>query len=180
MSIPLPPPVAAIVPTDGPTLGGPKTAIIERIRVDIKTTLAQVTTGAGWHKTLTVEDRKQRGESSVSDGLTIIYQGEPQPIDSADQQSTEWTIDFGIKFYILQSETDTAAIDTAVNNTRTDIELALCQPATMQRGGLALITEPSGFLAFEAADGEFAGGVVFVRVQYATNFADGFTSSYGV
>ena len=160
-----------------PYVSAPDT-IEERIRDDIVTTLQSVTTGNGWRQTLSVVGRKQRGDYTIVNNLCIVYADDPTPVEQASYIDHELEQDFAICFYKVQDETGTTDIDELIANTAGDIQSALCQITTHQRGGLALRTMPKGRIGFQEESGEFAGCIVVVTVQYGTRWGDPTASSY--
>lgn len=146
-------------------------SIRERIRDNILTTLAGISTSSGYANTVTVEARRQWG-NDPADRKLVVYQAEGSEMDVAQQnnRAKQWSQRFAVECYALESETSTTAIDDRINTLLADVEKALM--VDYGRGGLAIDTSivESGIMYFEG--GQAAGGVLAFDVYYQTDLYD--------
>lgn len=141
------------------------TPVVELITRDIVRTLAGVTTGAAYANDLHVE-RYVRGGNRTRDRLVIIHQDSPSRAEGAPQGWLRWLQPYLIECRIVEYEGSTVAIDERINSIRADVEKALRVDIT--RGNIANDTDIGDPIIVEDPEGQYAGIIVQIVVQYDT------------
>ena len=148
--------------------------IIEQIAEHIKTTVAGVTVGAGYHQTLSPirPRRSDYADVSPADGNVLIWQENDSPADAAALTTTQFAQEFMLICVVLDSDSETDSIDTRINRVKSDLRKALMADPT--RGGLAIDTAIGASQKID--DGEGLSGIaVTVIVTYRTDLTDPYT-----
>ena len=154
--------------------------IVEQIAANVASTVAAVTVANGYHQDLTASrptSSEWRDGRPQANGTVIIVQDDA---DENEEHSTAgnpglkaWSQGFALVAYVIASEASTAAMDTAVNRVRADLEKALTIDRT--RGNLAIDTIIRAAQHFAAGPGA-TGTAVIVDVLYRTREDDPYTA----
>ena len=152
------------------------TPIIETIAAEIETTIAGITTGAGYNQTLDPLRPKRNDfylEAPV-DLKALVVQADDDVADFQAIGTETWRQTFVIVVFVIDSDTETASIDTRINQVKSDIRKAIFVDTT--RSGNAIDTILAGAVKFD--DGEGATGcAVYFDVLYRTVEGDPYTLS---
>lgn len=159
------------------------TPINEQIAAKILTTVAGVTTAAGYNHTLSAIRPTRYGGFSVVDKLAVIQQLEPEEDPenhvAGDPGAKAWVQPFLIDVFAIPSERSDDPIDTQLNTMRADVEKALMAalpPFGADFDSLAYnahIRAPQ-YLAEQHGAFEFVR--VIVEVHYRTDETDPYTA----
>lgn len=114
-------------------------SILENISANIATTLAGVTTAAGYHQTLIVKrSRRSDFEDIAAEDFTAIVIQEAESERESPYSHTDRAMNYLVPVILMDDDRSTLALDTLKNRVRADIEKALRVDPT--RGGYALDT----------------------------------------
>ena len=145
--------------------------LIERIALNLATTLATVTTANGYHQDVADVIRPTRlADDGLVDRRVLLGQGEPSEAEDSSEAFKTWLQPFPAVLYVRPSEKDSTPVDTLVNRFRTDVEKAVMVDQT--RGGLALDTLVRAYENVLSEDGALGGVVVHVEVLYRHRVED--------
>jgi hypothetical protein len=150
---------------------------IEHIAVDIKSAVDAVTVANGFNQDLVAVRPRRNDFSDVTpeNGKVLIWQSDedkPGPEDQA-YSTTEWMQPFLLIAFVLDSDSESASIDTRLNQVRADLQKKLREDVT--RGGYAIDTELLPSRTFDDGKG-FSGIAVAFGVSYRVNEDDPYTA----
>jgi len=150
------------------------TPVLEQIASNIETSVNEITEANGYSQDLTAVRPRRNDYKDVSpDDLTVlIFQGDEEIVETAPIGVAEYRQPFMLFALVIDSDSETASMDTRRNQVRADIIKKLMTDTS--RGGLAIDTlvEPSRM--FDDEDG-FAGIAVNFSVFYRTKPDDPYT-----
>ena len=109
-------------------------SIREKIRDNVMTTLATITTGNGYANTVTVEARKQWGNDPADQKL-VLWQLDPTEDSDAPLGDKQWEQPYAVLCFVVESETSSTAIDERINSLIADVQQVLM--VDPHRGSLA-------------------------------------------
>lgn len=147
--------------------------IIEQIAAALKTVLDGITEANGYTYTLAPVRPSRIERPKPAHLMASLWQEDPEREDDGFRDDM-WKCVFPIGICFRQSDNDEAAIDTALNQIRSEVEKALCVDRTL--GGLAdslYILEPEKWVEEEG----FAGVTVSPEVHYHHAVGDPFTAA---
>lgn len=157
------------------------TPVIESIAEDIRSTIAGVTVANGYNQDLTAvrpTSLEWRDGRSQKDGTVIIVQQDPEEneeLSSAGNAGLKaWDQPYALVAYVIASEASLPAIDTRINQVRSDLEKALTVDRT--RGGRAIDTIVRAPEHFDQGPGA-TGIIVVIDVLYRTPENDPYTQA---
>ena len=153
------------------------TPIIETIAVKLAALIDTITVAAGFNQTLTaVRPKRIHLEGDINaDGTVIIEQEDPELLEQSNDILI-WRQPFTLQALVLDSDDATTAIDTRLNQVRSDIEKKLMESENWKLDGLAdgiLLRPPEKFIA----DPQVAGIAVNIDVIYTVLTADPYSQS---
>lgn len=137
--------------------------IAELIVQNVVTTLGGVTTGNGYQNTLAVEREKQPFNSPAN-RLAVVMKGELQPQNNSPLGLDEYVLPLGIVFYVIQSESNEAAITQSLYSIAADIHKVLM--VDVHRGGYAVNTEFESDDIFSSSSPK--SGAVTAKIRFRT------------
>ena len=146
--------------------------VIEQIAANVLTTLAGVTTVAGYSVTLAPERRKKAGNTPAH-LKCVIFQGAPitdQLTTGAPAGLIYRRTPFVLQVWVIDSEDSSTAIDEKINYVIADIEKALM--ADPHRNALAhdtILGEPE---IFDEGENGYSGVLIPFEVQHGHLFSD--------
>ena len=147
------------------------TPIIEQIAVKIAALVDAVTVAAGYNQTLTaVRPKRIHLEGDINTDGTVIVEAEDAVIEQDSNTHIIWRQGFTLQALVIDSDDATAALDTRLNQVRSDIEKKLMAGDNWQLDGLGEILLKSAIKFI--ADPEVAGIAVNIDVLYEVNKAD--------
>jgi len=153
------------------------TPIIETIAVKISALIDAITIAAGFNQTLTaVRPKRLHLEGDINTDLTVIIEQEDPEIQEETNEVITWRQPFTLQALVLDSDDATTAIDTRLNQVRSDIEKKLMENDNWKLDGLAdgiLLRPPEKFIA----DPQVAGIAVNIDVIYTVLTADPYSQS---
>ena len=147
------------------------TPIIETIAVKIAALVDGVTVAAGYNQTLTaVRPKRIHLESDINTDLSVIIEAEDAVIEQDSNTHIIWRQGFALQALVIDSDEATAAVDTRLNQVRSDIEKILMDGDNWQLDGYGeiLLKSAERFIA----DPAVAGIAVNIDVLYQVNKAD--------
>ena len=147
------------------------TPIIETIAVKIAALVDGVTVAAGYNQTLTaVRPKRIHLESDINTDLSVIIEAEDAVIEQDSNTHIIWRQGFALQALVIDSDEATAALDTRLNQVRSDIEKILMDGDNWQLDGYGeiLLKSAERFIA----DPAVAGIAVNIDVLYQVNKAD--------
>jgi len=153
------------------------TPIIEQIAVKIAALVNAVTIANGFNQDLTaVRPKRIHLEGDINtDGTVIVEQEEDAVIETDSNTVIIWRQPFTLQALVIDSDDATAAIDTRLNQVRSDIEKKLMTAGNWQLDGLGeiLLKSATKFIA----DPQVAGIAVNIDVLYEVNKANPYSQS---
>ena len=152
------------------------TPIIEQIAVKIAALVDAVTVAAGYNQTLTaVRPKRIHLEGDINTDGTVIVEAEDAVIEQDSNTHIIWRQGFTLQALVIDSDDATAALDTRLNQVRSDIEKKLMDGDNWQLDGTGeiLLKSATKFIA----DPEVAGIAVNIDVLYEVNKADPYSQS---
>jgi len=152
------------------------TPIIEQIAVKIAALVDAVTVAAGYNQTLTaVRPKRIHLEGDINTDGTVIVEAEDAVIEQDSNTHIIWRQGFTLQALVIDSDDATAALDTRLNQVRSDIEKKLMDGDNWQLDGTGEIFLKSATKFI--ADPEVAGIAVNIDVLYEVNKADPYSQS---
>jgi len=152
-------------------------SIIEQIAVKITALVDAVTVANGFHQTLTaVRPKRIHLEGDINTDLTVIVEQDAEAVIEEDSNTVViWRQGFALQALVIDSDDATAAIDTRLNQVRSDIEKKLMTGDNWQLDGLGeiLLKSAEKFIA----DPQVAGISVNIDVLYEVNKADPYSQA---
>lgn len=153
------------------------TPIVETIAVKLAALIDAITIAAGFNQTLTaVRPKRLHLEGDINtDGTVIIEQEDPALLQETDDVLT-WRQPFTLQALVLDSDDATTAIDTRINQVRSDIEKKLMEDDNWKLDGIAdgiVFRAPEKFIV----DPQVAGIAVNIDVIYTVLTADPYSQS---
>jgi hypothetical protein len=152
-------------------------SIIEQIAVKIAALVDAVTVGNGFHQTLTaVRPKRIHLEGDINTDLTVIVEQDAEAVIEEDSNTVViWRQGFALQALVIDSDDATAAIDTRLNQVRSDIEKKLMTGDNWQLDGMGevLLKSAEKFIA----DPQVAGISVNIDVLYEVNKADPYSQA---
>jgi hypothetical protein len=152
-------------------------SIIEQIAVKIAALVDAVTVGNGFHQTLTaVRPKRIHMEGDINTDLTVIVEQDAEAVIEEDSNTVViWRQGFALQALVIDSDDATAAIDTRLNQVRSDIEKKLMTGDNWQLDGMGevLLKSAEKFIA----DPQVAGISVNIDVLYEVNKADPYSQA---
>ena len=148
--------------------------VVELIAVDIAAKIALVTTANGFHQDLVaVRDKRvaYRDQAPVENTVLLVQEDED---DWGEQPNTTraWEQPFALQAIVLDSDSDSTAIDIKRNRVRADLQKKLMEDPTRDGNANDTIMMPSTLFN----DGEgFSGIQVNILVRYRTKITDPYT-----
>ena len=154
-----------------PTAPTQTLSVLEQIMVNIVATLKTVTTSNGYSNTLSVSRPNASGTNPVVDMAAVVLQGEATRDFECPQNLMQWEQKVSVVAMIVNPEGSSASLDTRRNSICADIQLALCQPSSFNRGGLAVDTVMEA-PEYETLPATASAGAVAVNftVKYRTQY----------
>jgi len=147
------------------------TPVVETIAVKIAALVDGVTVAAGYNQTLTaVRPKRIHLEGDINTDGTVIVEAEDAVIEQDSNTHIIWRQGFALQALVIDSDDATAALDTRLNQVRSDIEKKLMAGDNWQLDGLGEILLKSAIKFI--ADPEVAGIAVNIDVLYEVNKAD--------
>ena len=147
------------------------TPIIETIAVKIAAMVDGVTVAAGYNQTLTaVRPKRIHLESDINTDLSVIIEAEDAVIEQDSNTHIIWRQGFALQALVIDSDEATAALDTRLNQVRSDIEKILMDGDNWKLDGYGeiLLKSAERFIA----EPQVAGISVNIDVLYMVNKAD--------
>jgi len=148
--------------------------VIEQIAVKLEEAVNAITTANGFNYDLTaVRPKRIHLEGDINTDGTVIIEQEPAVLHQTSGDTITWRQAFTLQAMVIDSDTETEAIDTRLNKIRADIEKQLTSSTYIKCGGLAegiLLKAPEKFLTEE-----LSGIAVNIDVQYTTKDDDPYT-----
>jgi hypothetical protein len=152
-------------------------SIIEQIAVKIAALVDAVTVANGFHQTLTaVRPKRIHLEGDINTDLTVIVEQDAEAVIEEDSNTVViWRQGFALQALVIDSDDATAAIDTRLNQVRSDIEKNLMTGDNWQLDGMGeiLLKSAEKFIA----DPQVAGISVNIDVLYEVNKADPYSQA---
>lgn len=153
------------------------TPVIETIAVKLAALIDTITVAAGFNQTLTaVRPKRIHLEGDINaDGTVIIEQEDPELLEQSNDILI-WRQPFTLQALVLDSDDATTAIDTRLNQVRSDIEKKLQESENWKLDGIAdgiLFRAPEKFIT----DPQVAGIAVNIDVIYTVLTADPYSQS---
>ena len=145
------------------------TPIEEQIAANVLTRIASITTGNSYEQTLIAERPNKKRGNRLRDLLAVVYEEDRDPRESA-QSLEEWTKQFAVAVYLIESEASSTLIDTRANTVAADVEKAVATDRFWS--SLATNTTLRGTERFDVETGDMAGIVIYFDVHYRTPEAD--------
>lgn len=146
------------------------TPIIEQIADLVKADINTITVANGFNQTLTaVRPKRIDFKTPWNDLDVLINQVEAEQLD-APTMYMEWKQFFILTAFVIDSDEETASIDTRLNKVAADIIKKLLEDRT--RDGLAENTGIDDASPFDDDDGGLSGIAVKIWVQYLTKDDD--------
>lgn len=146
------------------------TPIIESIAEFIKDAINTITVANGFNQTLkAIRPKRLYLNNEITDDLSVVIVQEKPIENEATATTRSWKQPFVIQAIIIDSDNETASIDTRLNQVRSDIEKKLCEDKKC--GGNAeylKINSPDYIEPSEA----FTGIVVNIEVYYTVEYND--------
>jgi hypothetical protein len=150
------------------------TPILESIAVNIETTLAGITTAAGYNQTLYPKRSKRVdfGDASFLDCHVLIIQGKAENAKSPTMCEA-YLQPFTLGLSIINSDKSTESVDIRINKAVADIiKAVLVDP---RRGGYAKNTTVKPATLFLDGSGVSTGADIDIEVLYYTAYNDPYT-----
>jgi len=153
------------------------TPIVETIAVKLAALIDAITIDAGFNQNLTaVRPKRLHLEGDINtDGNVIIEQEDPALLQETDEVLT-WQQPFTLQALVLDSDDAATAIDTRINQVRSDIEKKLMENDNWKLDGIAdgiVFRAPEKFIA----DPQAACIAVNIDVIYTVLTADPYSQS---
>lgn len=146
------------------------TCILEQIAQNLKARLdALVTAGLA---SASLRPRRSGVPQSLGDKVLVLFQDDPQEDTEGPVGRKQWVQPFAVVCCVKPSDASTAAVDTAVNDLRAQVEKKLREDPLC--GGLAVDTRIRPPVAFLLGEGE-EGVIVNCDVIYRTLEDDPYT-----
>ena len=138
--------------------------IIEQIAEEIKARINEIKTANEFNQNLNAIRPKRVDFRTGWDDLDVLVtQGDEEPDGTLTNMVQQWKQTFICLAFVIDSDTETATIETRLNQVRADIQKKLMEDTT--RGGKAIDTILLGSGKFENDEG--VGGIaVGFDVQY--------------
>ena len=153
------------------------TPVIETIAVKIAALIDAITEAAGFNQTLTaVRPKRIHLESDINTDLTVIIEQEDPELMEQTDDVIIWRQPFTLQALVIDSDDATTAIDTRLNQVRSDIEKKLMESENWKLDGIAdsiQFRSPEKFIA----DPQVAGIAVNIDVIYEINTTDPYSQS---
>ena len=154
------------------------TPIVETIATKLEDLVNAITVANGFNQDLTaVRPKRLHLEGDINTDLTVIIEQE----DAEVQEQTAvdkimWRQGFTLQALVIDSDDATTALDTRLNQVRSDIEKKLMESSNWKLDGLA---EDIWFRSTEKfiADPQVAGIAVNIDVIYMVDLDDPYTQS---
>lgn len=148
--------------------------VVELIALDIAAKIAEVTIGNGFHQDLiTVRDKRvaYRDQAPVENTVLLVQEDEDE---WGEQPNTTkaWEQPFALQAIVLDSDSDSTAIDIKRNRVRADLQKKLMEDPTRDGNANDTVIMPS--ILFNDGEG-FSGIQVNILVRYRTKIDDPYT-----
>ena len=151
------------------------TPLVEQIALKLEEAVNAITEAAGFNYDLTaVRPKRIHLEGDINTDKTVIIEQENAVKDQQTSDTITWRQAFTLQAIVIDSDTETEAIDTRLNKIRADIEKQLTSSTYVDCDGLAdgiLLKAPEKFIA----DVNVSGIAVNIDVVYTTEFSDPYT-----
>lgn len=151
------------------------TPIIEQIAVKLVEAINAITTANDFNFDLTAARPKRiHLEGDINADRTVIIEQESAAMHKRTGDTITWRQAFTLQALVIDSDTETEAIDTRLNKIRADIEKQLTSSTYQECGGLAegiLLKDPEKFII----EPQLSGIAVNIDVQYTTKDNDPYT-----
>jgi len=152
------------------------TPLVESIAVKLEEAINAITEANGFNYDLTaVRPKRIHLEGDINTDKTVIIEQESAIKHQQTSDTITWRQGFTLQALVIDSDTETEAIDTRLNKIRADIEKQLTSSSYITLGGLAegiLLKDPEKFLT-----DELSGIAVNIDVVYTTEYDDPYTQS---
>ncbi len=149
--------------------------LIELIAVKLEEAINAITEANGFNYDLTaVRPKRIHLEGDVNTDRTVIIEQEDPVKEQQTGDTITWRQAFTLQALVIDSDTETEAIDTRLNKIRADIEKQLTSETYIDCDGLAeiiLLKAPEKFIA----DVNVSGIAVNIDVVYTTEYSDPYT-----
>lgn len=153
------------------------TPLVEQIAVKLVEAVNAITQANGFNYDLTaVRPKRIHLEGDINTDKTVIIEQESAVLHQTTGDTITWRQGFTLQALVIDSDTETEAIDTRLNKIRADIEKQLTSSTYILCGGLAegiILKAPEKFIA----DAQLSGIAVNIDVQYTTVDSDPYTQS---
>ena len=152
------------------------TPLVESSAVKLEEAINAITEANGFNYDLTaVRPKRIHLEGDINTDKTVIIEQESAIKHQQTSDTITWRQGFTLQALVIDSDTETEAIDTRLNKIRADIEKQLTSSSYITLGGLAegiLLKDPEKFLT-----DELSGIAVNIDVVYTTEYDDPYTQS---
>jgi len=141
------------------------TPIVEHIALELVALIDAITIAAGFNQDLTaVRPKRIHLEGDINENGTVIIEQEDIALAEESTDSIVWRQPFTLQALVLDSDTATTAIDTRLNQVRSDIEKKLMTGSNWKLNGYGRVMLKSAekFIA----DPQVAGIAVNIDVLY--------------
>jgi len=153
------------------------TPIVEQIAVAIAALIDGITVADGFNQTLTaVRPKRIHLEGDINTDGTVIVEQEDAELAVDANEFIQWRQGFTLQALVIDSDDATTAIDTRLNQVRSDIEKQLMQDDNWKLSGLAdgmMLRSAERFIA----DPQVAGIAVNIDVLYRVATDDPYSQS---
>ncbi len=153
------------------------TPLIERIAVKLEEAINAITKAKGFNYDLTaVRPKRIHLEGDINTDRTVIIEQESAVKEQQTGETITWRQAFTLQALVIDSDTETEALDTRLNKIRADIEKQLTSSTYQDCDGLAdgiLLKDPEKFII----DPQLSGIAVNIDVEYTTDYDDPYMSS---
>jgi len=150
------------------------TPLIEQIAVKLEEAINAITEANGFNYDLTaVRPKRIHLEGDINKDKTVIIEQESAVKHQQSGDTITWRQGFTLQALVIDSDTETEAIDTRLNKIRADIEKQLTGSTYVDCDGLAdgiLLKDPEKFLTEDCS-----GIAVNIDVVYTTEYNDPYT-----
>ena len=150
------------------------TPLVEQIGVKLEEAINAITEAAGFNYDLTaVRPKRIHLEGDINTDKTVIIEQESAIKHQQSSDTITWLQGFTLQALVIDSDTETEAIDTRLNKIRADIEKQLTGATYQDCDGLAdgiLLKDPEKFLTEDCS-----GIAVNIDVVYTTEYDDPYT-----
>lgn len=150
------------------------TPLVEQIAVKLEEAINAIKEAAGFNYDLTaVRPKRIHLEGDINTDKTVIIEQESPIKHQQSSDTITWRQGFTLQALVIDSDTETEAIDTRLNKVRADIEKQLTSSTYQDCDGLAdgiMLKDPEKFLTEDCS-----GIAVNIDVLYTTEYNDPYT-----